>query len=252
LLNSVLTFLNIKKEIPDAFGYDVFGPVSYPIPEEFKQLLEANEVFSEGLDLCFVRIDNYSSKLQKDVRILYSGDFEYRPSLTFHRRDVSVRYSIAEEEKEIVIEEIPPNESISIEIFNPTQDFQVDQILSGDHEITSLMQKLAEARRYPDLARMKLASVCLMSFTTLVLIATGYLAWGKIAESNRIEAAYSGFLSCTPSFVDNPPDYEKMLKRRFEQLDLIWQNNILSSNHVRTFDELKLKDEILWCEPNNS
>ncbi|QNI02275.1 hypothetical protein HXW73_04615 [Halomonas sp. SH5A2] len=252
LLNYLLAAFKIRREMPDAFGYDTFGPIVYPIPMEFREVLHSQNISYEDLSLVHIRVDNYSSNSQKDVRVLYSGDFEYKPTLTFHRRDVAVRFNHVENEKEIVIKEIPPNESISIEIFNPSASFQVIQVISGDAEITSLMQKLAEARRYPGLARLKLATIFLVLIGVFLLGMTGYSTWNKIEENKRIEAAYSGFVSCRPSLIENPPDQEEKLQRNFHRLDFKWQNTILSFNHVFSYDELKLKDEILWCAPNDS
>ena len=250
LLSTVQSFLQIKKEVPDAVGYDTYGPISFPVPKEFKELPTENHDGLDFISLTSIRVDNYSSKVQKEIRVLYTGDFQYQPIFKFHRRDVSVKCDLKGGEKELIIEEIPPNESVSIEISYPSSDFEIVQVLSGNSEITSLMQKLAEARRHPELARMKLIMYATIAFATISIPVVGYFSWHKIQENARIEAAYSDFASCSPSLMVNPPENEKMLERKFNKLTMYWQNYILSSNKVYSLQELKLKDELVWCEPN--
>lgn len=252
LLSTIQNVLQLKKEVPDAVGYDTYGPISFPIPKEFQDSLKDNHNKLGFIILTSIRIDNYSSKVQKSIRVLYSGDFSYQPVFKFHRRDIAVKFEIISNEKELVIDEIPPNESVSIEIFYPSNDFEVVQVLSGDNEITSLMQKLAEARRYPELARMKLIMYATLAVAATSIPVGGYFTWNKMQENARIEAAYSDFMSCSPSLMNNPPDNEKILERKFNNLDIYWQNYLLSSNKVHSLKELKLKDELIWCEPKES
>ena len=78
------------------------------------------------------------------------------------------------------------------------------------------MQKLAEARRHPELARMKLIMYATIAFAPISIPVVGYFSWHKIQENARIEAAYSGFASCSSSsLMVNPPENEKMLERKF-------------------------------------
>ena len=249
MLSTIQNILQLKKELPDAVGYDTYGPISFPIPKELQNSIDIENAKLEFINITSIRIDNYSSKVQKDIRVLYSGGFLYEPVFKFRRRDVSVKFDINGDEKEIEIKEIPPNESVSIEIFYPSKGFDVIQVLSGENEITSLMQKLAEAKRYPEIARMKILTYT-AAIAVLVLVATsGYFTWTKVKENNRINAAYSGFASCLPSIMENPPKNEKTLERKFNRLSSYWQNYILSSNKVFSLKELKLKDEVVWCEP---
>ena len=249
LLSTIQSILQLRKEIPDPVGYDTYGPISFPLPHEIQELLEGNQIKSDFINITSIRVDNYSSKTQKDIRVLYSGDYEYKPAFKFHRREIPVKFEVLESDKEFLIKEIPPNESVSIEIFNPSTEFELVQVLSGDGEITSVMQKLAEARRYPELARMKLFTHATVIFAIVAVAFTGYLTWSKLQESSRIEEAYSGFASCSPSLMKNPPENEKILERKFKRLDVYWQNYILSSNKVNSLEELGLKNELVWCEP---
>lgn len=244
MLSTIQSILQLRKEVPDPVGYDTYGPISFPLPNEIQELLEENHLKPDFINITSIRIDNYSSKAQKEIRILYTGDYQYQPVFKFHRRDIPVKFETLACDKEFLIKEIPPNESVSIEIFNPSTEFEVIQALTRDSEI--------EARRYPELARMKLAMFAIVIFAAIVLPITGYVTWSKIQEFARINEAYSGFASCSPSFIKNPPENEKILERKFKRLDLFWQNYILSSNKVASLEKLGLKDELIWCEPNQS
>jgi hypothetical protein len=54
---------------------------------------------------------------------------------------------------------------------------------------------------------------------------------------------------CIPSILENSLEKEAQLARKFNQLDPIWQNVTLSINKVGSLNELKLKDQLIICEP---
>ncbi|PCI12345.1 MAG: hypothetical protein COB71_09430 [Thiotrichales bacterium] len=167
MFSTVLNILQLRKEVPDAVGYDTYGPISFPLPKEIQDLLKGDHNRPDFINITSIRVDNFSSKLKNGIRVLYTGDYLYEPIFKFHRRDIPVKFEVRSDEKEFLIEEIPPNESVSIEIFYPSKDFCVVQALSGEGEITSLMQKLTEAKRYPELARLKLFTyaIAMLSLT---------------------------------------------------------------------------------------
>ena len=249
MLRAIKTILDIRKEIPDAVGYDTYGPISFPLPKEIQELLGGYIDKPNFINITSIRVDNYSPKVQKQIRILYVGDYVYEPIFKFHRRDIPVKFSVKKIEKEFVVEELPPNESVSIEIFYPHKDFGVVLAISGDSEITTTMQKLAEARRYPELVRIKLFTYAIAIFAVVIVPFLGYAIWDKNQENNRINEALSEFASCSFTLMKNPPDNEKILERKFSNVGIYWQNYILSSNKVKSLDELKLKNEVVWCEP---
>lgn len=244
MLSAVLNILQLRKEVPDPVGYDTYGPISFPLPKEIQNLLGGSHDAPDFINITSIRVDNYSSKVKKEIRILYVGDYLYEPIFKFHRRDISVKFEVRGDEKEFILEEVPPNESVSIEIFYPSADFRVVQAISEDGEITSLMQKLAEARRHPEIARLKLSTYVTMVLTFIVVSISVLSVWNITRENDRIEEAYAGFASCSPSFMKNPPEQEKILERKFKRLDTYWQNHILSSNKVSSLEELSLKDVV--------
>lgn len=204
LFDQIKAVLDLRKEIPDAVGYDTYGPIVFPLPLEIRDAIPQSITQQlHNLTLISVRIDNYSSKTQRDIRVLFSGDWAFAPKFSFHRRDVEVKSKILVEDKEIVLLEIPPNESVSIEIFNPSKGFGIDQVLLGDVEITKVMQKLAEAKRYPALARLKLLFYAMVLVSILAVPATVFLVWNRVSEQQKIDAANAGLLSCTPYIFTN-------------------------------------------------
>lgn len=252
MFDQILAATQLKKEIPYPVGYDVFGPISYPdIPVEIEKDISSSIVEKlDGLTHINLRIDNYSSKEQKNIRILFSGNYEYSPKFSFHRRAIDVEYEIHDKSKEIVLSRIPPNESVMVQFFNADQHFNIDQVLIGDSQITQFMQKLAEAKRYPQLFLAKFITLGSMLITIGAFGIFGYFTWSNNQASKTINIAMDGFVSCRPYIFDNTPDKEKLLERKFNQLGS-WGNFVLSLNKVSSLDSLKLKDQVILCEPNS-
>lgn len=250
MLNQIKAALDLKKEIPDAVGYDTFGPITFPLPLEIRNALPhfVSEQI-ERITLLNLRIDNYSSKMQRNVRVLFSGNWSYAPQISFYRRDVEVKYKVLNADKEIVLLEIPPNESVSIEIFNPSDQFKVEQVLIGDVEVTKLMQKLAEARRHPDLAKFKAFMIAVSVFAIATTLGCAYVIWNQVTEQRTIEAAHVGLRSCAPYVHANQPGREDVLERKFHQAGPYFSSYILFLNKVTSLSELKIKDQVVLCDP---
>lgn len=252
MFDQLLSVVQLRKEIPDPVGYSVFGPFSFPVPVEIRAALPdpVSDVLRDITIIGF-RIDNYSSKTQRNVRVLYSGSFSYSPAFSFHRRDVEVRAETKSEDKEIVLLEIPPNESVSIEFFNPTDQFGIEQVLIGDNEVTKTMQRLAEAKRFPRYTRLRLF-VVLSVLVAIALTASVFsFAWEKKKERKLVSDAISGMFSCVPYVYFNSTDDEKTLERKFFQLGVL-SGFVLSLNKVSSLEELKQKDHVILCEPATS
>ncbi len=256
MFKELLSIFQIRKEIPDAVGYTTYGPVSFPIPEELISELDSpNFKTLRRITLLSLRIDNYSSKIQKNIRVLYSGGFSYSPKFEFNRRrSIQVKHKLIEEDKEVIVTELPPNESVFITIFNPFDDFKIEQVLLGEYEITKLMQKIVEAKRDPGLARMQLMTLALIPAMIFGLLFVGYLVREDKLERTFINSTYSnlGFEGCTPYLYNNPLGEEKALERKFKNTSQYWRRHIFLVNNVNSFGELKIKDTILWCEPKKS
>ena len=108
-------FVAYFKNRPEAIGYEIFGPWSFPIPLEIlTENSKSDKKTVADITISALRIDNYSNKSQNNVRILYTGGYGYPARLEFARRDARVEYEIKADSKEISINEIPPNESVEI------------------------------------------------------------------------------------------------------------------------------------------
>lgn len=250
MFDQIKAVLDIWKDIPGAVGYDTYGPVAFPLPLEIRDVIPQEVATKmDSLTLLSVRIDNYSSKTQRNVRILYSGDWAFSPRFSFRRRNINVNSEIRSEDKEILIHEIPPNESLSIKIFNPSNEFNVEQVLLGDVAITKLMQKLAEARRYPALAKLEFFTFALSLLAAVAVLPIALLMWNKFSEYNKIEAAHSGLLLCEPYIFENSVSHEAELERKMKQAGPSLSAYIFYLNKVASLEELKLKDELVLCDP---
>lgn len=125
-------------------------------------------------------------------------------------------------------------------------------MLLGDVEITKVMQKLAEAKRYPALARLKLLFYAMVLVSILAVPATVFLVWNRVSEQQKIDAANAGLLSCTPYIFTNKPGSEAEVERKLQQAGPYLSSYIFFLNKVTSLTELKLKDELLLCDPAKS
>lgn len=250
MISELKALLDIGKDAPDAVGYSVAEAISFPLPEEVAESLPDGVTKDlSKLILLHVSIYNYSSKSQRNIRVLYAGDWELSPSIAFDRREVSVKYSINEDEKEIVIDEIPPNESVYLNIFNPYRGFKIDQVLLGDKKITGFMQRLAEAKRFPGLIRLK-AVTAIMFLALIACIAfVGYKVLGvrnEVSANNAEMAALlknSGLCRLYSYRNDKPDDLDIVLLTK----NIYPLEKVLGMNNVSTMDELRSKKTILLC-----
>jgi hypothetical protein len=252
MFDQINALLSIKKEIPDAVGYDTYGPVIFPVPKEVSDLLPGTVIqMLEGVAVFGLHVDNYSEKIQKNVKVLYSGKFEYAPKIAFRRRDVTVKYEVSLEDKKIEVFEIPPNESVDIEFFNPNKEFRIDRVIVGDTQITKLMQKLAEAKKYP--GRMR-AELLLYFFVFLALsfsVGAVFYAWKKSKEMDDVSSFFPKSSGCYPYIYENIVGHEAELIRKVMQYPSSWRPVIFSLNKVEDLESLKFKDKVLLCDPGS-
>jgi hypothetical protein len=259
LLQELLAGYQLKKEIQkNNQSLHIVGSVigdvyPYSVPcEILKALPELTAEPLKKMTAIDLRIDNYSSKIQKNIRILFSGNYHYSPSIKFLRRDVEVKAEIHDLDKEIFVSEIPPNESILITFFCPN-NFELNQLLIDDHEVTESMQKLANNKRYPSVALMNRILLFILILAFASLAQSGYILyslWRKTQENRLIDiaAAKSNLSACSWSVFDNSLDKEKLLERKFEQLEN-FKVFTLKLNKVSSLDELKKKEQVILCEP---
>ena len=255
MLGSILNGIQIKNEIPEAIGYRTYGPYKFPVPEELISSSDNEELNSlSDMSILYFDMNNYSSKVQREIRIIYSGDFQYSPKINFDSRKVDVDFEIKKNSKEICIKELLPQESISISFFNTDTKFEIEQVLIGDQMITSTMNALAELKRSPSFKWHYLFISVVLIFP---LVTAGY-AYNSINKSMEVKKLISesyknlGYMQCAPDLFDNPVGSEKSLERKYQQLSKVQQENTLALNNVKTYDKLKVKDKVLFCLPKKS
>lgn len=251
LLGSLLNIIQIKKETPDAVGYQVFGPVVYNPPKELLDNLSTadRECLSE-IKTWYVTIDNVSSNTQKNIRVIYSGDIGLNPEVESQSRDVPVDFESNQDKKEIIVKEILPDDSIIISIHNANDDFKVNNVLIEDKMVTTTMQKLAEAKRRPSLMWLYIVLTLSVGATAYSVISTK----NKLDEQRKIDTYMEkfydklGYGSCTPSIFENSIGKEKELERAYKKLSTSDQANTLKFNDVDSYEQLKVQDEVLFCK----
>lgn len=255
MLETILNWINLKKEIPEAIGYRSLGPIEFPIPNELVSISTDEDIVPlPEVSVLFFEMDNYSSKLVRNIRIFYSGVFQYSPQISYVSRGVDVEFELREDKKEIYIKELPPNESLSISFFNVCEEFKVGSVLVGEQMITSTMNKLAQFRSYPSFKWLYLFMFCVLALSFGVVGYSLHTMSGRSEINQMMSEAYKnlGYMECQPYVFDNPIGNEKKLERKYQQLPTIQQENTLILNNVLTYDKLKVKDKILFCVPEQS
>lgn len=250
MLGSILNAINIKKEVPDAIGYRCHGPIGFPIPEGFVSCpREDGAVSLAELNILFFELDNHEPKMLSNIRILYSGDFQYEPQISYTSRNVEVESEVREKKKEIYIGELPPKVSISICFFDVSEDFKVDVVLIDNHMITSAMNRLANFKSQPSLKWVYLILFLVVAFS----FASSFYSFHAINEQSEVNKIMNelytglGYVMCKPELFDNAVGNEKMLERKYLQLSKAQQENILFLNSVITYEDLKLKEKVMFC-----
>lgn len=153
-----------------------------------------------------------------------------------------------------------PNESIFVEICNPSEDFSLEQVLIGDAKVGWTMRLMADFKRDPK----NWLWLCGVLLSVLLSVAT--LAWthAKIEsaskeneESVRINkrvrstleklSVEDGAKICTPYLYSHKPGDEGEFERKIRQSER-FANTVLHLNHATSLDELRLRDELILCK----
>ncbi|MFH8136347.1 hypothetical protein ABU178_19575 [Pantoea osteomyelitidis] len=254
MFDQILAAIKIRQELPDAIGYAFIEKQDmFEIPNEIsKDLSEETLEKIEQLSCLYFRVDNFTTSVQKNIRVLMSGSYEYLPRLIYQRRDVDVGFEVMPDLREILINEVFPNDSVIIQFYNPDKKFNVDQVLIKEKTITPTMQKLAYAKRHPDLAKMTFTSsllILILSCLTIFSIFFGAYAYlTRSAYEEKISEFTENSNMCKYELFENSADKEKELDRKFLQLGEAGSITLLI-NKVPTLAELKLKDTVVLCVP---
>ncbi|WP_405122311.1 hypothetical protein ACI514_21150 [Pseudomonas sp. M20] len=248
MIDQIAALNSLRKDLPDAIGWTTMGPYLYHAPAEM--------VSGETRYTCTqIALYNESDSTLADVKLLYRGNFEFVPLITYSRHEAAVKWEHNAADKELVLKQVPPNEEVDISIYNP-RDFEVVQVLVNGRKITDFMTRRALAKAYPTPLRWRIAFPVL---GILVLGALSYTSWRtySMVKSNMdYERDYSllstvpnGFSGCHPYVFDNPPNdsSEKQLERLLKQQNQ-WMDFILAMNKVSLPEELHLKDRVVLCK----
>ncbi|QPB42771.1 hypothetical protein [Rodentibacter haemolyticus] len=256
-LASLLSILNtFRKEIPDSIGYEIYPRTYFTLPKELREYISNENQEIYNLHRVFIRIDNYSLKSRRNIRVIYSGGWQFSPDIQYRRREnTKVKYKILDDEKEIIIEEILPNESVYIILYGTNYDFNIEQILFDDSEVTKTMQLLTEAKRDPELARMKLCNIFMSIFAIIsILLVIGLCGWNYIYINkvnrqqalidnavNEIYKNVSGGCYIGVYETKEPKFNEIYAKNKWNKAETLYLN------HVQNLTELQQKDEVVLC-----
>ncbi|GAA5631402.1 hypothetical protein Acal02_02032 [Acinetobacter calcoaceticus] len=248
-VNTILSLLKLKKELPEAIGYELSEEIII-LPNEIIKLMKAKDQTSL-LWISRIIIHNYTNILKKDIKILYHGNMRYDPLFYFKDRDVSVLYEINLENKEIIIHDIPPNESVYIFIYseNQSEKFIVNQILVENSKITKQMNNRVQLKKYPWLYRHTLLMIITIILSIGGIIFSGFTLSTRYIENKKLDDIYAEYESCSNRFFEYT---DPNMERKFRQMNEMWKQYNLKINKVNSLDELKLKDEIVLCLPNKN
>lgn len=240
-----------RQNRPLAFSYDIFGPFSYPLPVDIlKENIVAQTQTPAELVILALRLDNYSDASCRNLRVLYSAECEYPAQLEFKRRDTEVRYNIDPKNKEILIDEIPPNETVSVAFFNPSNGFSVEQVLIGDTKVTDSMRKHAEAKRYPMLYWSGKIATAAMLIAVVTAFWAGYNIWKSSKDREIIASATGNLGGCVPIVIYDSDENRDDLNHRFLALNYPYDRMVLAINKVSSLEELDKKKTVIFCKPS--
>ncbi|MEE4698605.1 hypothetical protein V2K91_25510 [Pseudomonas alliivorans] len=252
MFNQLLAVVNLGEKLPEAIGWEFVGPYRLSFPEEILEALESDvdSTYIAGALLVY----NYSGVSKSEIRVLYSGSFEFRPKVSYGRRDVPVKWKHDIDNSEFVFNEVPPNEKIEIELFNIYQDFSVDQVLVDGKLVTEFMSKRAIAKVYPapKWLRASLIGAPILCAAILAMSAyTGYAVYKQRLDNEFLYGVPSGYLGCAPYMFDNPPgeSTKEALTRKIKKLGP-WMQFLLAKNKVSSVSELYDLDRIVLCTPD--
>lgn len=255
MFDQLLALVTLGEKLPDAVGWRLAGPYQLSIPEEMLERVSNSGAGAEGCyTIAAIAIYNYSGVAKSEVRVLYSGNFEFKPKVSYGRRDAPVRWEHDAENKELIFHDVPPDENIEIELFN-LRGFSVDKVLVDGKLVTELMNKRAFAKAYPVPIWFKasMAGFSLFSAVALVVIIYFiYIAQQRDKDYELMSEAPPGYSSCTPYMYENPPGTEskEILSRKLKKMGA-WMGFVLAKNKVETEDELYGLDRVFLCSPSN-
>lgn len=242
-ISDAIQLLNLSKESP-AIGFISDHVITYRLPEELPTELES-------ITVAHASLFNYSNDTIKNIKIFYSGEHTFTPKLTYRNKAVSVEFTVDSNKKVIHIKDLMPDETISIEVFQPNKEFKFNDTLINGSRITPIMQKKAESKHFPSYTKFKLLFGSLTLFIIYLALYSTITMTNRDNLQNQINESLSaaGYGQCIPEEFVNPVGQEALLERRFNRLNYVTQRYILDMNNVNAFNKLKLKDKILFCEP---
>lgn len=250
-VDQLLAFAQLRQMLPAAIGWKFYGPLSVSIPDEIvESAANASHILHT---VSGVVVYNYSGASKAELRILYSGDFEFRPKVSYDRRSAPVKWKHDRENSEFVIYDVPPNENVCIELFNIRQGFSIDQVLVDGNLITEFMNKRALSRAYPASGWINALLFGSFAMCVTALAALAYNLYDNHIKSQDYELLYGvpeGYSACRPYIFENQPGEKSrdLLTRKINQIE-IWLPEILARNKVTFTSELYDLDRIVLCEP---
>lgn len=252
MFDQLLAMVNLGEKLPEAVGWEFVGPYRLSFPEEIVEALkgEVDSTYTAAALLVY----NYSGVSKSEIRVLYSGSFEFRPKTSYGRRDVPVKWKHDIDNSEFVFYEVPPNENIEIELFDIDQGFSVNQVLVEGKLVTEFMSKRAMARVYPTpkWIRASLIGAPILCAAVLAMSAyTGYAVYKQRLDNEFLSGVPSGYSGCSPYMLDNPPgeSAKEALTRKIKKLGP-WMHFLLAKNKVSSVSELYDLDRIVLCTPD--
>jgi hypothetical protein len=249
MIEKVLGLVGIFKELPEAVGYSVCGPVAFSFPKEIRDILgQSTSKEIDTVKKVYIHVDNFTNMDKFDVSILYRGKFHYTPGVYFERRDIQPVYENLLEEKSLLIKKLPAKESVYIEVFlDKEESFFIDDVMIQGKRITKWMNKIANMYRYP---WHTLTMIGLFCFSLAILAGVSWVANKTELSKNNyriVNEAMSSWGGCTPQIFKYSIETENILSRKFQQ-QAKYHRIIYQLNKVHSFKELKLKDTIILCE----
>jgi len=255
-ISLISSLLDLKKEVPDFVGYEIVRTITVPLPDEMSDVIYeqvGHDHDARLMTITMLQVYNSSSKMQKNIRILYSGDYNFLPKMAFSKRNNNVAYTEIKESNEITIDEIPPENTLQMLLFNTTDDFEIEDVIVNGSKITTLMQWLAKAKMEPEYTSLVIQNK-LLYFTTILLGITAlctvtFLFMTLYERNNTLDRLYDDLDSVKCKVYDLSKGMTDIddLTADFDKLDIRSQYSNVILNKTTTFQEMKAKGLVILC-----
>lgn len=240
----------LKEKSPIAVHFSYIEPMEHPIPKEVGKRYFRDE--SQNLITSYVGLENFTSKVLKDIRVKLKSPLGFDPILESSERGKSVGYSYDKITNEILIKSIDPSESIYLNLF-PLPSKLVDdfepQVIIDDQLLTRGMKRMGYYHKYPSYGLLQIFIAVLMVFSVaLAFFGTNIIEYIRGFDSGYVLVQQAEARIKENGCVLKPIKVGSDIDWYIERSPMPYEYTF-SSNGVSGYKELTELPEVVLCLP---